>query len=98
MRELDIAGLSDELVTKFYSGRRYDLGCGSTCVVWKTQSSLIKLNSSSISLFSVKSLKSTKSQWDSVPYRSTVAFAMTRIIGAILLLRKFQGALHDTYG
>ncbi|GJJ76305.1 hypothetical protein EMPS_08664 [Entomortierella parvispora] len=68
MRELDIAGLSNELVSKFYSGR------------------------------SIKSLKSTKSQWDSVPCRSTVAFTMTRIIGAILLLRKFQGALHDTYG
>ncbi|KAG0041557.1 hypothetical protein BGZ83_001655 [Gryganskiella cystojenkinii] len=68
MRELDISGLTDDLVSKFYSGK------------------------------SIKSLKSTKSQWDSVPYRSTVAFTMTRIVGAILLLRKFQRSLHETYG
>ncbi|KAG0307056.1 hypothetical protein BGZ98_001150 [Dissophora globulifera] len=68
IKELDIAGLTDELVKKFFSGR------------------------------SLKTLAATKSQWDSVPYRSTVAYTMTRIIGGILLLRKLQYALHETYG
>ncbi|KAF8937722.1 hypothetical protein BGZ58_002266 [Dissophora ornata] len=68
IKELDIAGLVDELVKKFYSCR------------------------------SLKTLLTMKNQWDSIPYRSTVAFTMTRIIGAILLLRKMQSALHETYG
>ncbi|KAF9121812.1 hypothetical protein BGW39_010234 [Mortierella sp. 14UC] len=59
IKELNVAGLVDEFVQKFYSGR---------------------------------------SQWDSIPYRSAVAFTMTRIIGGILLLRKLQSALHETYG
>ncbi|KAG0305299.1 hypothetical protein BGZ97_001154 [Linnemannia gamsii] len=67
IKELNVAGLVDEFVQKFYSGR------------------------------SLKSLTS-KSQWDSIPYRSTVAFMMTRIIGGILLLRKLQSALYETYG
>ncbi|KAG0064794.1 hypothetical protein BGZ90_002046 [Linnemannia elongata] len=67
IRELNVAGLVDEFVQKFYSGR------------------------------SLKSLTS-KSQWDSIPYRSAVAFMMTRIIGGILLLRKLQSALYETYG
>ncbi|KAG0088612.1 hypothetical protein BGZ93_006016 [Podila epicladia] len=46
----------------------------------------------------VETLTSIKGTWDSIPYRSTVAFTMTRIIGMILLLRKLQGALHETYG
>ncbi|KAG0348420.1 hypothetical protein BG005_011540 [Podila minutissima] len=66
--ELDISGLMDELVRKFYSGR------------------------------SLKTLTSVKGTWDSIPYRSTVAFTMVRIIGMILLLRKLQSALHETYG
>ncbi|KAF9334912.1 hypothetical protein BG006_001262 [Podila minutissima] len=45
-----------------------------------------------------ETLTSVKGTWDSIPYRSTVAFTMTRIIGMILLLRKLQSALHETYG
>ncbi|KAG0199903.1 hypothetical protein BGX33_011319 [Mortierella sp. NVP41] len=67
IKELNVAGLVDEFVQKFYSGR------------------------------SLKTL-SAKSQWDSIPYRSTAAFTMTRIIGGILLLRKLQSALYETYG
>ncbi|KAG0288131.1 hypothetical protein BGZ96_008055 [Linnemannia gamsii] len=67
IKELNVAGLIDEFVQKFYSGR------------------------------SLKSLTS-KSQWDSIPYRSTVAFMMTRITGGVLLLRKLQSALYETYG
>ncbi|KAF9438451.1 hypothetical protein BGZ76_007844 [Entomortierella beljakovae] len=47
---------------------------------------------------SLKSVESTKAQWDSIPHRSTVAFTMTRIIGSILLLKKLQSVLHETYG
>ncbi|KAF9376211.1 hypothetical protein CPB97_010988 [Podila verticillata] len=68
IKELDISGLTDELVRKFYSGK------------------------------SLKTLTSVKGTWDSIPYRSTVAFTMTRIIGMIRLLRKLQSALHETYG
>ncbi|KAI1316282.1 hypothetical protein EDD11_010190 [Mortierella claussenii] len=68
IKELDIAGLVDELLKKFYSGK------------------------------SIKAILGAKDQWDSIPYRSTMAFTMTRIIGAILLLRKLQAALHETYG
>ncbi|KAF9311824.1 hypothetical protein BG003_006930 [Podila horticola] len=68
IKELDISGLTDELVRKFYSGR------------------------------SLKTLTSVKGTWDSIPYRSTMAFTMTRIVGMILLLRKLQSALHETYG
>ncbi|KAF9201404.1 hypothetical protein BGZ49_008356 [Haplosporangium sp. Z 27] len=67
-RELDIAGLVDELVKKFYSGN------------------------------SLKTVAGSKTQWNSIPFRSTVAFTMTRIIGAILLLRKLQSTVHETYG
>ncbi|KAG9070686.1 hypothetical protein KI688_008225 [Linnemannia hyalina] len=67
IRELNVTGLIDEFVQKFYSGR------------------------------SLKSLTS-KSQWDSIPYRSAVAFTMTRIIGGVLLLRKLQSVLYETYG
>ncbi|KAG0027064.1 hypothetical protein BGZ81_005896 [Podila clonocystis] len=68
IKELDVGGLTDELVRKFYSGR------------------------------SLKTLTSINGTWDSIPYRSTVAFTMTRLIGMILLLRKLQSALHETYG
>ncbi|KAF9563534.1 hypothetical protein EC968_004806 [Mortierella alpina] len=68
MKELDVAGLMDELSKKFFSDK------------------------------SLKTITSVQSQWDSIPYRSTIAFTMTRIIGAILLLKKLQGALHETYG
>lgn len=48
--------------------------------------------------YSLKTLTSVKGTWDSIPYRSTVAFTMTRIIGMICLLRKLQSVLHETYG
>ncbi|KAG0370869.1 hypothetical protein BC939DRAFT_453035 [Gamsiella multidivaricata] len=66
--ELGMAGLMDDLVKNFYSGR------------------------------SLKAAMSGNVQWDSIPYRSTVAFTMTRIIGSVLLLQKLQFALHETYG
>ncbi|KAF9990640.1 hypothetical protein BGZ75_000838 [Mortierella antarctica] len=68
MKELDIAGLMDELAKKFFSEK------------------------------SLRTITSVNNQWDSIPYRSAVAFTMTRIIGAILLLKKLQCALHETYG
>ncbi|KAK3813361.1 MAG: hypothetical protein J3Q66DRAFT_348117 [Benniella sp.] len=68
IKELDIAGLTGELVRKFYSGK------------------------------SLKTIASASDRWDSIPQRSTMAFTLTRIISAILLQRKFQSTLHETYG
>ncbi|KAF9358106.1 hypothetical protein BGX26_002474 [Mortierella sp. AD094] len=68
IRELDITGLVDELVKKFFSGN------------------------------SLRTVAGARNQWDSIPYRSTVTFTMTRIIGAILLMKKMQITLHETYG
>ncbi|KAF9917376.1 hypothetical protein BX616_001190 [Lobosporangium transversale] len=68
IKEVNMVGLIDELVKKFYSEK------------------------------SLKTVSASNLQWDSIPYRSTVAFTMTRIISLVLLHKKLQTALHETYG
>lgn len=95
IKELDISGLTDELVRKFYSGRRWVSTIDQS---YQQRHHISKHKLNILFDYSLKTLTSVKGTWDSIPYRSTMAFTMTRIVGMILLLRKLQSALHETYG